>query len=83
MLWFYTSEQQSLTVETRFDNDSHEYVATVMGATGIPESTRFKSADEFRTWLVALERNLTAQRWRSDGPPHIFPEGWPQKKPLQ
>ncbi len=82
MLWFYTRDQQSLTVETRYDNDTCEYVATVMGATGVPQSTRFASSEEFRTWLLALERNLTSQSWRPEGSPHILPDGWPTKRPL-
>jgi len=81
MLWFYTRDQQALTVETRYDNDTAEYVAIVIGASGAPESTRFKSAAQFREWLLALERNLIGQNWKPDGAPHILPDGWPHTRP--
>jgi len=81
MVWFYTRERQSLSLETRYDNDTQEYVATIVGAAGVPETSRFSDADAFRAWLLALERELTAQQWAPDGAPHILPDGWPARKP--
>lgn len=83
MLWFYTRDQQSLTVETRYDNETGEYVAIVIGATGHPMTQRFSSAPDFRAWLVNLEQDLTAQNWKADGTPHVLSDGWPDKKPLR
>jgi len=83
MVWFYTREQQSLAVETRYDNDTREYVATVTGAAGAVDTSRFPDAESFRTWLLALEHELTRQNWKPDGTPHILPDGWPDKKPPQ
>jgi hypothetical protein len=30
----------------------------------------------------SLEQHLEADRWRPQGPPHILPDGWPDKTPL-
>ena len=81
MLWFYTREKQSLTVETRYDNETKEYVATIIGLAGVQDTRRFKTAETFREWLLTLERNLTEENWRPDGSPHVLPDGWPDKPP--
>ncbi len=75
MLWSYTRSQQSLTVETRFDNETQKYVATLIGASGIPETLRFRTAEAFRTWLAALERILSADHWNREGVPRVLPKG--------
>jgi hypothetical protein len=82
MLWFYARSEQSLTVETRFDNDTHEYVAIVTGALPYPETKRFPTSEAFRAWLQLLEGRLAAERWKADGAPHVLPDGWPDKRPL-
>jgi hypothetical protein len=67
MLWRYTREQQSQTVETRYDHDAQEYVATVIDATGLAEETRVKSSVAFSAWLLLLERSLMADGWHPEG----------------
>src|SRR5579871_6287432 len=81
MIWFYTRDQQSLTLETRYDNVTSEYVALVVNANGQAETRRFNALNEFRAWLVKFEQSLNAERWRSNGPPHFLAEGWPDKTP--
>ncbi len=81
MIWFYTRDHQSLTLEPRYDNDTHEYVALVANANGQPETRRFTSVDEFRAWLLSFEQRLNAERWQSEGIPHILADGWPDKTP--
>lgn len=83
MIWFYTREQQSLRVETRFDNDTQEYVASVFGGSGVPDTKRFQTAVAFRAYLLALEADLATASWKPDGAPHVLPDGWPDKTPLQ
>lgn len=79
MVWFYTRNQQSLTLETRYDNVTHEYVGILTGLAGPPVTKRFSSADAFRDWLETLDRDLGAQNWKPDGTPHILPDGWRDK----
>jgi len=81
MLWFYTRDEQSLRLETRYDNDTQEYVAIVLRAGGQPETKRFTTGDAFHAWLRSLEQTLTAEHWASDGSPHILLDGWPDKTP--
>ena len=83
MLWFYTRGNESLIVETRYDNDTLEYVATISDHGKPGETNRFSTAVEYREWLVSLERDLADQRWTRDGTPHILPDGWPDKPPLK
>ncbi|HUK32752.1 MAG TPA: hypothetical protein VLV86_02510 [Vicinamibacterales bacterium] len=81
MIWFYTRDQQSLTLETRYDNDTSEYVAVVVNANGQPETKRFTTLDEFRAWLLSFENDLMSEQWTSDGPPHFLADGWPHRTP--
>jgi len=83
MIWFYTRDQQSLTLETRYDNDTFEYVALVVNAHGQPETRRFKTVNEFRAWLLSFENELTSERWKTEGPPHFLADGWPHKPPVR
>ena len=78
MVWFYTRKHESLTVETRYDNDTHEYVGILTGLTGGLITKRFATPDAFREWLETLERDLAEQQWRSDGM-HVLPDGWRDK----
>jgi hypothetical protein len=79
MLWFYTRNQQSLTLETRYDNATHEFVGIVTGLASSPITKRFSKAEAFREWIDTLERSLAEERWKADGAPHILPDGWRDK----
>jgi len=83
MLWFYTRDRESLSLETRYDNVTFEYLGILKHPDGRLETRRFPTAQAFRAWLVTLDRKLTARRWAQDGPPHILPDGWPDKTPSQ
>jgi hypothetical protein len=76
MVWFFTRNQQSLAVETRYDKATDEFVGIVTGLGGPAVTKRFSTPEAFRTWLAALERDLVADRWTPDGRPHILPDGW-------
>jgi hypothetical protein len=82
MLWFYERDHVSLRVETRYDNETAEYVAILYHPDGRQEMQRFDKRDAFREWLVSLEQYLEADRWTRQGPPHILSDGWPDKTPL-
>ena len=79
MVWFYTRNQQSLTVETRYDNSTNEFVGILTGLAGPRITKRFSTAEAFREWLESLERQLADQKWKADGEPHILPDGWRDK----
>jgi hypothetical protein len=79
MVWFYTRDQQSLTLETRYDNVTHEFVAVLTGLGGSPITKRFATAETFQEWIVSIERDLAAGQWAASGAPHILPDGWRDK----
>ena len=79
MVWFYTRHQQSLTLETRYDNATREYVAVLTGLGGAPITKRFTRPEAFQEWIDKMEAELTAGQWTANGPPHILPDGWRDK----
>ena len=79
MVWFYTRNQQSLALETRYDNATAEFVGILVGLGGPAITKRFSTPEAFRDWIEALERDLVADRWTPEGTPHILPDGWRDK----
>lgn len=82
MIWFYRRERASLSLETRYDNDTFEYVAVILHPDGRHETQRFEQVEAFRVWLQDLEKRLASDQWAMDGPAHILAEGWPDKPPM-
>ena len=82
MVWFYKRDRSSLSVETRYDNETAEYVAVVVHPDGRQQTERFLTREAFREWLEGLEQKLQHEHWMPDGPVHVLPDGWPDKPPL-
>jgi len=83
MLWFYTRDRDSLRLETRYDNQTLEYVGILKFPNGQQDTKRFQAAMAFRDWLVSVDRHLMAAQWTQQGAPQILPDGWPDKTPSQ
>ncbi len=81
MLWFFEREDESLHVETRYDNATCEFVAIVRYPDSREHIERFTDIAAFRSWLGAFKHVLEAEYWigRQDGPV-ILPDGWPDKR---
>jgi hypothetical protein len=79
MLWFFECDDESLTIETRYDNDTSEIVVIVHYPDGHEDTERFANGDECRLWLEAFEQTLAAQNWTGRGGPIILPYGWPKR----
>ena len=47
MVWFYKRDRVSLSLETRYDNDTLEYVAIVVHPDGRRETERFDRRESF------------------------------------
>jgi hypothetical protein len=58
MVWFFERYEESLKLETRYDNDTREYVVIVHYPDGREEGERFTDVEEYRVRLVALENHL-------------------------
>ena len=81
MLWFFERHDESLTLETRYDNSASEFVAIVRYPDGREQTERFTDAERFRSWLVTFEGNLEGQQWTRHGDgPVLLPDGWPDKR---
>jgi hypothetical protein len=83
MLWFFERDQDAVRLETRYDNDTAEYVAIATYPDGRQEIERFGDADLYRRWLEAWEHTLEAEHWTRRGPPVVVPDGWPDRRPLK
>jgi hypothetical protein len=79
MLWFFERDDESLKIETRYDNNTSEFVVIVRYPNGQEHSERFTDGDDFRRWLEAFEQTLAAQHWTGRSGPIILPYGWPDK----
>ncbi len=82
MIWFYKRDRVSMSLETRFDNETSEYVAVVFHPDGRRQTERFGQREVFSAWLKAFEERLSNERWTPDGPVHVLADGWPDKPPL-
>jgi hypothetical protein len=76
MLWFYDRDQRSLTIETRYEVQTAEFVACIRWPDGREQVERFTDLTAFRDWLAILDRTLEAQRWRPRTAV-VLPYGWP------
>jgi hypothetical protein len=83
MLWFFERADEVLELETRYDNETHEYVLERRSPGMSVQIERFSSAAEFRQRLEAIEAGLSHQQWQSKGQPVILADGWPDKMPSQ
>ena len=81
MLWFFDRDNESLRLETRYDNETLEFVAVVRYSDGRDLERRFRQRVEFREWLEAFERTLEGKRWLGRHGPIVLPYGWPEKPP--
>jgi hypothetical protein len=79
MLWFFEREDDSLYLETRYDNGTSEFVAVVRYKDGRVRTMRFHDSAKFRTWVEGFEHDLATQRWTSRSGPILLPYGWPDK----
>ena len=78
MIWLYERDNESIRLETRYDNDTREYVVVVHYPDGRQLTERFPNPEACREWLLSLENNLDAEDWVRRGPPMILPDGWPK-----
>jgi len=83
MLWFYSRNRDSLQIETRYDNETLEYVGILTYPDGRRETKRFRALADYRAWLIEVERELVTERWIPTGAPQILPDGWPDTRPLR
>jgi hypothetical protein len=75
MLWIYERADQTLRIETRFDNTSEEYLLIVRSPDGTEQAERFADSVSFKLRLESLEQQLGAEEWQSRGV-RMLRDGW-------
>jgi hypothetical protein len=83
MLWLFERDDDSVQLETRYDNETSEYIAEVTYPDGRREIERFSDRERFRQWLEGWETALEAEHWTRRGAPIILPTGWPARRPAK
>ena len=76
MVWFFARGNDSVRVETRFDNSTQEFVLDVAWANRPVETERFTDLKAFQDRVTAVEKRLEAESWAQVGNPEILPHGW-------
>jgi hypothetical protein len=77
MLWIYARNEQSLRFETRFDNETEEFILISYNEDGSQQQIeRFKDEVSFKTRLIGLEKWLTIEGWHHTGAPVFLRDGW-------
>ena len=80
MLWFFEHNNESLRLETRYDNGTSEFEVVVQWPDGRRQTERLADLAAFRSHLEGFEQRLAADRWSHEGPPLILRTGWPNKR---
>ena len=80
MIWFFERDDESLRLETQYDEKAAEYVIVIRYADGQMRVERFKDLETFRVWIETFDRELTFEHWTSRSGPIILPYGWPNKR---
>jgi hypothetical protein len=83
VLWFYSQDRLAITIETRYDNVTREYVLIVHRSADDRKEERFATLMTFRKRVLEVERQVRAEGWTPDGPPMIVADGWPDKPPAR
>ena len=76
MVWFFARGNDSVRVETRFDNSSREFVLEVAWADRGLETERFTDLAAFQARVLTVEAQLEAGDFAQVGDPEILPHGW-------
>jgi hypothetical protein len=76
MLWMFQRGDESLRLETRFDNETADYLLIIHRPDGTQEIERFKDALTFGNRLNALEKQLDMEHWNTIGSPVLLRDGW-------
>jgi hypothetical protein len=76
MIWIFERAEESLRLETRYDNDTTEYVLILHYPDGSDQTERFSDSAAFQTRLDSLDRTLARQNWQYVGAPVLLPDGW-------
>jgi len=75
MLWIFERGDEVLRFETRYNNETEDYVLIVHRSDSTQQVERFRDVNAFRNRLEALEKQLEAEQWRATGSV-VLRDGW-------
>jgi hypothetical protein len=75
MVWFFERGSDSVHIETRYVDDSREYVLVMYWPDGVEKVERFGDSSSFRRRLEAIEEQLQREQWRPRGH-YALRDGW-------
>ena len=78
MVWIFERDEESLRIETRYDNEAAEFVVTVHDPYGESDE-RFSGLEQLRSWLESFEFDLRLRHWTSRTGVVMLPYGGPDK----
>jgi hypothetical protein len=76
MVWFFGRGNETVRVQTSFDNAAREYVLEVAWANRAPETLRFRDRAAFESRVISIEETLRKESWAQIGGPEILRDGW-------
>ena len=76
MIWIFERGDESLRLETRYDNESAGYILIVHHPDGGQQTERFNDSVTFQERLDTLDKQLASERWRYVGAPVLLRDGW-------
>ena len=76
MVWMYQRDQQSVTLETRFDADTTSYQLIWRYPDGTSQTEAFPDSASFMVRVQAVEQGLLGTGWALAGPPTVLADGW-------
>ena len=80
MVWFWIRDNQKLQLDTRYDNDTSEFVVTVHRFDGPEQTERFTDIAAFRARLVVLERQDESEQQTDGSRPIKITVGFPNRE---
>jgi len=75
MLWIYERSNETLRIETKFDNATAEYLLIIHWPDGTEQAERFSGGANFQLRLEGLEQQLSTEAWQSRGVT-MLRDGW-------
>ena len=76
MIWSFARGDEAIRLETRFDNQTRQYVLEITWADRPATVETFKSLAQFRARVMVAEDQLSTEHWEQVGGPEILPHGW-------
>jgi hypothetical protein len=76
MLWFFQNGDGKVSLETRYDSSTEQFVVVVQWPDGTKQVERFDDAKSFRERLCTFEDQFESQNFEQVGGPVIQPNGW-------